>query len=117
MKLYCKTCGLPLTNEILYYNGNSFGEADGQNFIQAGFYAISDGDYFTGSQGQFITNADDLLNIKDHPDRSRLNGCCGLDGCDGLNKVCMNGHEVATEKSDCWMPHVVIIEKDQTILK
>ncbi len=28
---------------------------------------------------------------------TRLNGCCGLDGCDGSNLVCARGHEVATE--------------------
>jgi hypothetical protein len=26
-------------------------------------------------------------------------------GCDGVNTVCGNGHEVGTECSDCWMPH------------
>ena len=27
-------------------------------------------------------------------DRSRLNGCCGLDGCDGPNRICSCGTEV-----------------------
>jgi hypothetical protein len=40
-----------------------------------------------------------------------------MDGTDGINKLCANGHEIATEKSDCWMPTAVIFEKEKTILK
>ncbi|MFD7507654.1 hypothetical protein [Streptomyces sp. NPDC059850] len=36
----------------------------------------------------------------------RRNGCCGLDGCDGPNLVCLVcTAEVATERSDCWTPN------------
>ncbi|MGE7078108.1 hypothetical protein ACQKH1_07085 [Staphylococcus capitis] len=36
----------------------------------------------------------------------RRNGCCGLDGCDGPNLVCLVcTAEVATERSDCWPPN------------
>jgi hypothetical protein len=31
-----------------------------------------------------------------------LNGCCGIDGMDGINTFCSNGHEIGTECSDCW---------------
>jgi hypothetical protein len=34
---------------------------------------------------------------------------CGLDGMDGPNLVCVNGHEIGTEKSDCWMPHAAVL--------
>jgi hypothetical protein len=117
MKVYCKTCALAVTKDLVLYKGKSFGEADSQDYIQSGFYAISDGVYFTKTKNFVIVNVSDILNIKNHSNGSRLNGCCGLDGCDGPNKVCMNGHEVATEKSDCWMPHAMIFEKDKTILK
>ena len=117
MKVYCKTCGIAVTKEIQLYTGKSFGEADEQPFIQPGYYVISDGNFFTGSAGYIIGNIDDLQNTKQHYDRSRLNGCCGLDGCDGPNTICVNGHEIATEKSDCWMPFAVIFEKGKTVLK
>ena len=45
----------------------------------------------------------------EHPDSHRLAGCCGLDGMDGPNLVCPNGHEIGTEKSDCWMPHAAVL--------
>lgn len=51
---------------------------------------------------QFILNSNDVINCQNHEDQSRLNGCCGLDGCDGPNQVCVNGHEIGTKRSDCW---------------
>src|SRR5262249_40013798 len=45
-----------------------------------------------------------------HPDPRRRNGCCGMDGCDGMNLVCPEGHEVATERSDCWMAHAAWLD-------
>jgi len=40
----------------------------------------------------------------------RRNGCCGLDGCDGPNRVCRQcTAEVATERSDCWTPQQVVL--------
>ncbi|MES2775341.1 MAG: hypothetical protein V4722_14295 [Bacteroidota bacterium] len=117
MIIYCKKCGLPLTKNLEHYTGTSFGEADRQPFIQPGFYTISDGDYFTQSEGKTIINAEDLINVMNHTDKSRLIGCCGLDGLDGPNKICKNGHEVATEKSDCWMPRAIIFEEEKIIKK
>jgi hypothetical protein len=117
MKIYCKICNLPLTNEVKLYTGKSFGEADKQNFILKGFYAISDGEFFMGSEGKVIINIEDLINAINHTDRSKVNGCCGLDGYGGPNKLCKNRHEVASEFSDCWMPGAIIFEKEKTILK
>lgn len=43
---------------------------------------------------------------------SRLNGCCGLDGCNGPNTLCKNcGAEAGTTQSDCWTPLVFIPDK------
>ena len=116
MKVYCKKCLLPLTKELMLYTGTSFGEAGEQPYIQPGYYA-TEHDFFTGFEGCVVVNLEDLVNVNDHTDKSRLNGCCGLDGCDGPNKVCSNGHEVATEKSDCWMPYAVLFDKEKTFLK
>ncbi len=117
MKVYCKTCGIALTQDISLYRGESFGLEDGQDYIQPGVYTVGDGEYFSASEDCIIINKSDFVNVEDHPDGSRLNGCCGFAGCDGPNKVCINGHEVATEKSDCWMPNAVIFEKMKTFLK
>lgn len=48
---------------------------------------------------------------------SKLNGCCGLYGSDGLNQLCNNGHEVATKKNDCWASNRVIFNKEGIITK
>jgi len=55
-----------------------------------------------------VLNLKDTINTKHHSDQSRLNGCCGLDGL-GMNTLCANGHEIGTERSDCWMPHYIHI--------
>lgn len=48
---------------------------------------------------------------------SRLNGCCGLDGCDGPNRICGCGTEVGTESSDCWTWHMFVPATDNTYWK
>jgi uncharacterized protein (DUF1697 family) len=48
---------------------------------------------------------DVLLNLEDAINTHLsgvLNGCCGIDGCDGINAFCPSGHEIGTEFSDCW---------------
>ncbi|HEU4471568.1 MAG TPA: hypothetical protein VFR58_10820, partial [Flavisolibacter sp.] len=77
-------------------------EQDKDDYLPRGYFMFDDDEYFTGSKGKLIINKFDLINCKDHPDQNRLNGCYVLAGLDGINKVCCNGHEIATEKSDCW---------------
>ncbi|MCB2379432.1 hypothetical protein LGH70_17670 [Hymenobacter sp. BT635] len=111
--MYCRKCKIPLTNDLLELpNRALISEEEGEDYIPQGFFVISDGSYFTNSANQLIINVRDMLNCANHPNPSRLNGCCGLDGTDGPNKICSNGHEVGTEKSDCWMPHAFLIEQD-----
>jgi hypothetical protein len=117
MIVYCKECGLPLTQELKEYTGKILGLGDGQDLIQRGYYAFSCNNNYTDTEKKIAINTKDLINTKNHSNPSRLNGCCGLDGGDGPNKICLNGHEVATEKSDCWMPHEVLFENEKTYMK
>jgi len=87
-------------------------QADGQPFQPAGTLHKSDGLFFSGSEGRYIINLADAKNMHAHTNIKRLNGCCGMDGCDGPNRLCACGAEVATEKSDCWMPHALIFEPE-----
>lgn len=113
MQLFCRKCNIPVSNILKELPESSLlNEQDGEEFIQKGYYVISSAEYFTDSEGKLIINIFDLLNCIDHPDASRLNGCCGLDGLNGINKVCINGHEIGTEKSDCWIANAFIFEKD-----
>jgi len=111
MRLYGRTCNIPVTAELKELSDNSLiNEKEGVPYLPQGYYFISDGSYFTDSESKILINCADLVNCVNHPDGKRLNGCCGLDGLDGPNKVCMNGHEIATEKSDCWIANAVVLE-------
>ena len=106
--LACAQCGMILTNPLVdLIDKSALSSKDGRDYIPRGYYVVSDGGYFTNTEGQFIVNLKSIVNTKRHPDPVRLNGCCGLDGCDGMNTVCENGHEVGTERSDCWLPHAI----------
>ena len=118
MKVFCKECKIALSKELVELTDSKLlNEGDEKPFIPASFFTKSDGEFFTGTKDKLIINLNDLINIKNHPDFKRLNGCCGLDGLDGLNKVCVQGHEIGTAKEDCWMPHCVIFETSRIILK
>ena len=82
---------------------------DGKPAIPEGFFALGDDDYWPGSSRWPLVNRADLVGTQHHPDSHRNNGCCGLDGCDGPNLVCERGHEIGTEKSDCWMAHAAVL--------
>lgn len=106
--LRCVHCHAVLTRSLRPLgDATMLCQEDGQDIIPRGAVMVSDGSFFRGTEGQFIVNPKDLLNTRHHSDHRRLNGCCGLDGCDGKNTVCVNGHEVGTERSDCWMPHAI----------
>ncbi|MGE7024575.1 hypothetical protein, partial [Solibacillus cecembensis] len=81
-------------------------------YIPKGFYLIQEETAYEILKGSIIINIKDLINSNRHSDRSRLNGCCGLDGCDGMNGVCLHNHEIGTEFSDCWTLHCVILNPE-----
>ena len=63
----------------------------------------------------YLIRLDDLLDtVGLTSDPHRLNGCCGLDGCDGPNRICECEAFVGTEKSDCWTPMVFIPDNEKT---
>ena len=55
--------------------------------------------------------------LKNHLDSYRFQGCCGSDGLNGYNKLCLNNHEVATEFSDCYTSYYIAISLKNTIVK
>jgi len=64
-----------------------------------GRYRVSAGPVLT-----VLVHPDDVRSLRLHPDLTRLNGCCRLDGLDGPNLVCEGcGAEIATEQNDCWV--------------
>jgi len=87
----------------------------GESLLPQGMVAEEDGSYFQGREGIYLSSADSVVNVEITSDEKRLNGCCGLDGCDGPNLKCKNcGVYVATKMTDCWMPHCVAFEPEAT---
>lgn len=62
---------------------------------------------------QFWLNVEDVAaTVKLTRKTHRLNGCCGLDGCDGPNMVCKQCRaEAGTLRTDCWTPEIFIPDK------
>ena len=99
MKLICQNCKVEISKQVTELkNFNLLTDNNGQDYIPEGFFIVK-------TKGSIIINIKDLINSNYHPNRSRLNGCCGYDGCEGVNRICINNHEIGTEMSDCWMPH------------
>ncbi|WP_419392793.1 hypothetical protein [Cytobacillus praedii] len=113
MKLICEICKIEISKEVTKLENLIFlNENEGQDYIPQGFYIGNDGKAGIELKGSIIINIKDLINSNLHPNESRLNGCCGYDGLDGMNRVCLNNHEIGTENSDCWMPHFVALNPD-----
>lgn len=64
---------------------------------------------------QYWLNPDDLTEaVRETRNARRLNGCCGLDGCDGPNQICQCGSDVGTLRTDCWTPRVFVPDPHHT---
>jgi uncharacterized protein (TIGR02996 family) len=112
---HCKTCKLPLSSPLWPLVDRSWlCEGDQQPLVPLGFCWLADGAW--AGDGHYCLNLADVRNTELHSDFRRRNGCCGMDGCDGVNRVCSKGHEVGTECSDCWMPHYLHLEPSQTVI-
>lgn len=108
----CAMCNVPLTKPLMLLEDLSqLSEKDGQPRIPAGFYYVDNGIDYVWAKDKYSVNLKDLINTLNHPDSSRLHGCCGLDGGE-INTICFNGHEIGTEHSDCWMPHCLVFESN-----
>jgi hypothetical protein len=109
----CPICSTLLTQPLLPLSADQkICLDDGKDAVPQGRFATSSGDYWTSLEGCVLVNIADVIGAKTHPDASRLNGCCGLDGLNGPNLLCENGHEVATAMTDCWMAHAVALIKN-----
>jgi hypothetical protein len=106
----CPQCRQPVTRPLMPLPTDlPVRYEDGEAAVPEGFFALSDDDFWTGSAGCPLVNLADLLGTRHHPDARRNSGCCGRDGCDGPNLLCKRGHEIGTEKSDCWMANAAVL--------
>ncbi len=109
--VYCKKCKVSLTGPLVEISEQSLRLGDGQDALEKGQISMSIWD----KKQVVIALGEGLLNS--HSDIYRFQGCCGSGGMDGLNKLCSNGHEVATEFSDCYMPHYIAFDTDKITVK
>lgn len=118
MRLACKVCGVALTTELLpLADVSRLSKARGKPRIPKGYFYVAGPKADYERAGSIIVNLEDLTGADHAKDGRPYNGCCGIDGCDGLNLVCPAGHNVATERSDCWMPHSAEFESELVVLK
>lgn len=110
---HCKACGLVLAEGLTECHEDRLCFEDGSPMLPSKTFCISKGKFPPELVGDYLINVEELLNTRLFDEMGgRLNGCCGLDGLDGINHVCQNGHEVATVRDDCWMPsHVILSSK------
>jgi hypothetical protein len=114
----CSTCCIALTPPLrLLTDVSMLSEQEGEDHLPAGYYYYwvapppdEVGGYYTDAAGEYLVHLKDAVNVLPHPDARRRNGCCGMDGCDGRNTVCANGHEVGIERSDCWLAHSLALD-------
>jgi hypothetical protein len=127
--LRCNSCASPLSKLVRIYEAGLDGATapelpQEEHAIQEGF-AFKSKTPFRTSYGpkkdalefapQFWMTIKDILpNVELTQNFSRLNGCCGLDGCDGPNRVCSCGAEIGTEMSDCWTSYLFIPDPNNT---
>ena len=70
-------------------------------YVPRGYFVIADEEFGRASIGHHVINLQDARNTAHYPDQRGLFGCCGPSGFDGVNTVCINGHGIGTEHSDC----------------
>ena len=115
MHFICRQCGIRLSEEVRLAELRERNERDGESYLPQGTTIQEDDSFFHQNVGSYIVNVNDVVHTTHTNCLRRLAGCCGLDGMDGPNLICVQcGVEVATKKTDCWMPHCVIFERRST---
>jgi hypothetical protein len=115
MHVRCGNCKTRLSEDVRLAAADERNTNDGESYVPQGAAIQEDDSFFHQNVGGWILNIADV--VKTHPTTAqrRLSGCCGLDGMDGPNLLCVHCEaEVATKKTDCWMPHCVIFEPATT---
>jgi len=114
IKIYCKECEIELTHELIEIPEADLCYEDYEDMMAENNFC-----YVVEPQSkiEFLLTAVTRHKLKDHSDSRKFSGCCGSSGANGLNKLCLNCHEVATEISDCWTSHYIKFDIDKVIIK
>lgn len=123
--LRCSHCQIPISVAVQQLrNFDLVRGNDGEDVMPQGWFTragdlrqhlgYSPDDVSLGHPDELVLNLDDLQNT--HLG-GVLNGCCGIDGCDGINTFCVNGHEIGTERSDCWTLCLIHIPPERVVVE
>jgi hypothetical protein len=127
--LTCTACGSALTGPLLVRSGKdpavpAAEYVDGQPLTEKGtvlksYEPLLLADWpepeASGFVPQYWINPEDVSRtVRNTKNKTRLSGCCGPSGTDGLNQICRCGAEVGTLQNDCWTPHVFIPDPGHT---
>lgn len=115
VQIRCRACAAVLTPPLRRFQGPLSGE-DGAEYVPRGTVGLTDGEDLGAAIGHYATHLEDAKHLGYVSDGRRLSGCCGPSGLDGPNRICTCGAEIATEKSDCWMPHAVVFDPEKVEL-
>ncbi len=111
MHLACRQCSTRLTTDLQLVPLASRNEVMGEDLLAPGQLMQEDGSSLPREAGHFLTNLADAKGVQLTSESRRLNGCCGLDGCDGPNLQCeVCAAYVATKRTDCWTPHYIAFD-------
>lgn len=108
MFFMCAECKTPITKSVAFTSDEppKVEEEDGWvDYPPRGLFAVGDPlgwrpELYPGMPGYYVFNISDVINTT--REGGRTIGCCGSDGMNGLNILCVNGHELGVEFSDCW---------------
>lgn len=108
MIFLCKECGIEISREVRpLADTSSLVFEEKKDYVPEGWFTVIDNDKdpYVLPKGHYVLNIKDVINTRHHKDR--LDGCCGIAGSDKPNVLCLNGHEVGTQYSDCWSAHYI----------
>ena len=115
MHIECQKCGTHLTSELGWVSPSERNTKMGEQMLEKGSITQEDGSYLQGIEGVYIANPDDAINVYLTPETIRVQGCCGLDGCNGPNLLCENCKTyIATKMTDCWRVHCLLFDPSTT---
>ncbi len=111
IQLLCKHCGVELTDILTVVPESQLKWKWGYDILEEKEAVV-----YLDQKNSVLTNLEDEKLI-DHSDSGKFSGCCGSSGSNGVNKLCKNGHEVATETSDCCTSTYLHFSLDHVIIK
>lgn len=115
MELYCKKCNQELTKGPLSQaKVSSINHGDEKDLVPLHQYVfLAEAEYNFEIPIDFLVN-NKSLNLDNHTESIRLQGCCGPSEFGQLNQICPNcKSEIGLLIDDCWTPRFIAIDSNK----